>query len=84
MCLDDRVRKAAKWLQAAFDGAHNLQNCTWRTSLDAGQEDAALTHLKEYLSWRVQRGRVDCAGWANAGRGHSRAHVQRVPCREVL
>ena len=61
-CLDDRVREAAKWLQAAFDGAHNLQNCTWRTSLDAGQEDAALAHLKEHLSWRVQRERDTCAG----------------------
>jgi hypothetical protein len=29
---------------------------------DAGQEDAALAHLKEHLSWRVQRGRDTCAG----------------------
>jgi len=28
---------------------------------DAGQEDAALAHLKEHLSWRVQRGRHTCA-----------------------
>ena len=28
----------------------------------AGQEDAALAHLKEHLSWRVQRGRDTCAG----------------------
>ena len=57
--LDDRVREAAKWLQAAFDGAHNLQNCTWRTSLDAGQEDAALAHLKEHLSWRTEDGAAE-------------------------
>ena len=28
----------------------------------AGQEDAALAHLKEHLSWCVQRGRDTCAG----------------------
>jgi hypothetical protein len=33
-----------------------------RAGLDAGQEDAALAHLKEHLSWRVQRGRDTCAG----------------------
>jgi len=41
----------------------HLQTCTWRTSpFFAGQEDAALAHLKEHLSWRVQRGRATCAG----------------------
>jgi len=62
-CLDDRVREAAKWLQAAFDGGHafaklHLAHLTFY----AGQEDAALAHLKEHLSWRVQRGRDTCAG----------------------
>ena len=34
----------------------------------AGQEDAALAHLKEHLSWRVQRGRDTCAGcWQTRG-----------------
>jgi hypothetical protein len=43
--------------------AMNLQNCTWRTSpFDAGQEGAALAHLKEHLSWRVQRRRYVCGG----------------------
>ena len=46
---------------------------------------AALAHLKEHLSWRAQRERGTCAGlWANAGRGHADAHVQRLPCSEVL
>jgi len=58
-CLDDRVREAAKWLQAAFDGGRqfailHLAHLTFF----AGQEDAALAHLKEHLSWRVQRGRA--------------------------
>ena len=63
-CLDDRVREAAKWLQAAFDGGGrpfaklHLAHLTFF----AGQEDAALAHLKEHLSWRVQRGRDTCAG----------------------
>jgi hypothetical protein len=47
----------------------HLQNCTWRTSpFDAGQEDAELVHLKEHLSWRVQRGHATCAGcWQTRG-----------------
>jgi len=62
-CLDDRVREAAKWLQAAFDGGRpfaklHLAHLTFY----AGQEDATLAHLKEHLSWRVQRGRDTCAG----------------------
>jgi tetratricopeptide (TPR) repeat protein len=62
-CLDDRVREAAKWLQAAFDGGRpcaklHLAHLTYFV----GQEDAALAHLKEHFSWRVQRGRATCAG----------------------
>ena len=61
-CLDDRVRSAAKWLQAAFDGGRpfaklHLAHLTFY----AGQEDAALAHLKEHLSWLVQRGRAAAA-----------------------
>jgi tetratricopeptide (TPR) repeat protein len=52
-CLNDRVREAAKWLQAAFDGGRafaklHLAHLTY----NAGQEDAALAHLKEHLSGR--------------------------------
>jgi hypothetical protein len=61
--MNDRVREAAKWLQAAFDGGHafaklHLAHLTFY----AVQEDAALAHLKKHLSWRVQRGRDTCAG----------------------
>jgi tetratricopeptide (TPR) repeat protein len=66
-CLNDRVREAAKWLQAALDGGEgfaklHLAHLTTGGGEDAGQEDAALAHLKEHLSWRVQRGRDTCAG----------------------
>ena len=63
-CLDDRVREAAKWLQAAFDGGHVCLAKLHLTHLtfDAGQEDAALVHIKEHLSFHVQRGRDTCAG----------------------
>ena len=68
-CLDDRVREAAKWLQAAFDGGRpfaklHLAHLTFY----AGQEDAALAHLKEHRSWRVQRGRDTCAGGKRGAR----------------
>ena len=33
----------------------------------AGEEDAALAHLKAHLSWRVQRGRDTCAGVGKRG-----------------
>jgi hypothetical protein len=62
-CLNDRVREAAKWLQAAWDGGRPFANLHLaHLTLYAGQEDASLAHLKEHLSWRVQRGRDTCAG----------------------
>jgi tetratricopeptide (TPR) repeat protein len=62
-CLDDRVREAAKWLQAALDGGHAFaQLHLAHLTFYADQEDAALAHLKEHLSWRVQRGRDTCGG----------------------
>ena len=53
------MRKAAKWLQAAFDGGHPFAklHLAHLTRFEAGLEDAALAHLNEHLSWRVQRGR---------------------------
>jgi len=62
-CLNDRVREAAKWLQAALDGGHPFANLHLaHLTFYAGQEDAALAHLKQHLSWCVQRGRGSCAG----------------------
>ena len=78
--LDDRVPEAAaKWLQAAFDGCSPFANLHLaHLTFYADQEDGALAHLKKHLSWRVRRVLAD------AGRGHADAHVQRLPCREVL
>ena len=54
--LDRREREAAKWLQAAFDGGRSFAKLHLaHLTFDADQEDAALAHLKEHLSWRVQR-----------------------------
>ena len=62
-CLNDRVREAAKCLQAAFDGGDPMAKLHLaHLAFGSGQEDVALTHLKEHLSWRVQRGRDTCAG----------------------
>jgi hypothetical protein len=65
-CLNDRVRESAKWLQTAFGGGRGLVrlHLSHLTS-EAGQEDAALTHLKEHLSLVVQGGRDTCAGCEN-------------------
>jgi tetratricopeptide (TPR) repeat protein len=62
-CLNDKVREAAKWLQAALDGGREFAQLHLAyITFEAGQDDAALVHLKEHLSWRVQRGRDTCAG----------------------
>ena len=68
-CLKDRVREAARWLQAAFDGGEGFARLHLaHLTFEAGQEDAALAHLKEHLSWVVQRGRDTCAGcWQTRG-----------------
>ncbi len=53
-CLNDRVREAATWLQAAFDGGRPFAKLHLaHLTFEAGQEDAALAHLKEHLSWRA-------------------------------
>jgi hypothetical protein len=45
------VRKA-KWLQTALDGGHPFSNLHLaHLTFYAGQEDAALAHLKQHLSW---------------------------------
>jgi hypothetical protein len=53
------------------DGGHGLAEARLHLAhlaFDSGQKDAALVHLKEHLSWLVQRGRDTYAGvWANAG-----------------
>ena len=65
-CLDDRVREAAKWLQAALDGGGgttmDARLHLARLTFEAGQKDSALVYLKEHLSWSVQRGRDWCGG----------------------
>ena len=45
----------------------SLRACIWHISpFDAGQEDMALAHRKDYLSWLVQRGRDWCEGCGRA------------------
>jgi tetratricopeptide (TPR) repeat protein len=62
-CLNDSVREAAKWLQAAFDGGSKFAKLHLaHLTFDVGQEDAALAHLKEHLSRCVHLGRYVCAG----------------------
>jgi hypothetical protein len=40
VCLNDRVREAAKWLQTAFDGGHKYAKLHLAyMAFDAGQED---------------------------------------------
>jgi tetratricopeptide (TPR) repeat protein len=62
-CGDDGVREAEKWLQTALDGGVTTARLHLaHLAFDAGQEDTALAHLKDYLSWCVERGRDWCAG----------------------
>jgi hypothetical protein len=82
MCLNDRVREAAKWLQTAFDGTlvdggrPFAQLHLAHLAADAGQEDEALAHLKEHLSCRVQWGRYMCI-YCGQTRGE---HTQMLAC----
>ncbi len=57
------MREAEKWLQTALDLGHATARLHLaRLTFDAGQEDTALAHLQDYLSWCVERGRNRCAG----------------------
>ena len=60
---DAKVREVAEWLQAAFEGGHALHRCSRHTlPLMRAKEDEALAHLREHLTWRVERGRHTCTG----------------------
>ena len=63
------MREAARWLQAAFDGGEGFARLHLaHLTFEAGQEDAALAHLKEHLSCVVQGGRDICSGcWQTRG-----------------
>jgi tetratricopeptide (TPR) repeat protein len=80
-CSDEGVRLAEKWLQTALDlgrTAARLQLA--HLACDAGQEDTALAHLQDYLSWCVQRGRNRCAG-CNQTRGEDAQMLTCGGCR---
>ena len=68
--LEDRVKKAATWLKtarAAGYGSASLHLA--HLAFDAGVEDRALDHLKDYLSWLVHR---DVTGVRDAVKGGAR------------
>jgi hypothetical protein len=58
--LNDIVRQSGSRLPWMV--VMRWQNCLAHLTFYAGQGDAALAHLKEHLSWRLQRGRGTCAG----------------------
>jgi len=67
--LGDRMKEAstwleaATWLKAALDTGEGLASLHLaHLAYDAGQEDTALAHLKDYLSWHVATGRDCCDG----------------------
>ncbi len=67
--------------QAAFDGDRPFAKLHLaHLTHDAGQEGAALAHLKEHLSWRVQRGRGTCA-WCWQTQGEDTPMLTCSGCR---
>jgi tetratricopeptide (TPR) repeat protein len=74
-CLNDKVREAENWLQAALQGGYSFARLHLaHLTFDAGQEDTALVYLKEHLSWCVEKGRDWCDGCQQL-RGHLPAAV---------
>ena len=81
--LNDIVRQSGSRLPWMV--VMRWQNCTWRTSpfmrakgRGAGTPQRAPLVAFATGTWHLRR------VWANAGRGHADAHVQRLPCSEVL
>jgi len=61
--LEDRVKKAATWLETARAAGHGDASLHLaHLAFDAGVEDLALDLLKDFLSWLVARGRDWCVG----------------------
>jgi tetratricopeptide (TPR) repeat protein len=62
-CNDDEVREAEKWLQIALElGCEDARLHLAHLAFDAGQQDTALAHLQDYLSYCMEQGRNSCAG----------------------
>jgi hypothetical protein len=87
-CLDDNVREATKWVQVGpvghgFARLH-LAHLTWRRR-KRKLVVAALAHLNlKRTSHDACNGDVTLVPvWVNAVRGHTNAHVQRLPCSAV-
>ena len=60
---EDRVQEAATWLKIAHAAGNRVASMHLaHLAFDEGQEDTALGHLKDYISWRVEQGRNWCDG----------------------
>jgi len=63
----------------------HLQNCTWCASSFMRAKRTRRWHISKSTSHGACNEDVTLARmWADAGRGHADAHVQRLPCSEVL
>lgn len=61
--LKERVDEAARWLNIAYiSGQRSAALHLARLAYDADEEDTALQYLKDYLGWRIARGRNWCEG----------------------
>jgi tetratricopeptide (TPR) repeat protein len=84
-CLDDRVREAAKWLQAAFDGGRPFAKLPGAPHLHCGPRGRGAGTSQRAPLMALATGTLHLRRvLADAGRGHADAHVQRLPCSEVL
>ena len=83
-----KVREVAEWLQAAFEGGHAFAELHQaHLAFNAGQEDEALAHLREHLTWRVEQGRDTCTTyrmWPDAGRGLAGQIIKRWLQKKAL
>ena len=81
--LFDGVPEATKWLQTASAFGSGLKFAKLHLAhllADAGQVDAALEHLRQHLSWRVQLARHICAACGQT-RGEDKPMLTCSGCR---
>ena len=79
--LDALVTQAATWLKAALSAGYGPASLHLaHLACDAGHEDIALNHLKDYLSSCVKRGRNWCDG-CNQKRGEDAPMLTCSGCR---
>jgi tetratricopeptide (TPR) repeat protein len=81
----ERAQEAGKWLQIALDAGREQAHLQLaHLAFDTGQEEAALSHLRRYLTWCVKNGRDTCRGCGQVRGGDAKMLMCSGKCDALV